>query len=80
MVFKFLESASFKQLTIAVSSRSGALSTFQVGPLQKMTNLAGKLCPGQMVASKTQSSNHGNHALKLPSINYIISSRKLCSA
>lgn len=50
MLDKFSSSASIKQFLTVLSSNCIASFVFQVGPLQWMTNLAGKLWPGQMAA------------------------------
>ena len=46
----FFSSASFRQLVMVFSSSCWELFVFHDGPLQWMTNLAGKLWPGHMAA------------------------------
>ncbi len=48
--FKCFSSASAKQFLTVLSNSCCALSDGHVGPLQWITNLAGKLWPGHMAA------------------------------
>ena len=52
--FRFFASARVRQFLTVLSRFCWELSDFHVGPLQCITYLAGKWCPGQMAAVKEQ--------------------------
>ena len=61
---RFLSSARLRHFWTVFSRSLVALSAFQVGPQQWITNLAGKLWPWQMAAGCTCKDNTEKKALK----------------